>query len=185
MSVHFQSWLASQFQRFVALKRAGGAKYVCQERLLAQFDTYLDGNAPEAPLRQETMTAFLSTLDRLSPRGRDNMVDVVWPALAFARRHGACIDNQPPRPPKAPPNFRLRPVRFVSCEEIGAIIAAARCLLPVHHLRSATYATLCGLLFATGMRISEALALDVEVAARVRETTASPSSRPSRATSRR
>ncbi len=161
MSRPFQSWLAPQFERFVALKRATGASYDSQADLLWKFDRYLVEHAPKAPLRRCTLVAFLATLARLSPRGRDNVVDVVWRALAFARRHGARIDSLPPRPPRAPAGHRLRPPRIVSDDELRAVIAEARRLGPSQQLRSATYATLYGLLFATGMRIGETLALDV------------------------
>ena len=125
MSPQFQSWLAPRFERFVALKRAGGAKYISQVYLLAAFDSYLEEHAPAEPLRRDTLVAYLATLDRLSPRGCDNMVDVVWQALASARRHGARIDNLPPRPRRAPEHFRLQPPRLITREEIGAILAAS------------------------------------------------------------
>ncbi len=161
MSLEFQSWLAPLFVRFVAIKRAGGYLYNSQEYALKNFDRYLDEHAPFAPLREKTIVAYLASLDRLSPRGRDNIIDVVWQALAFAQRHDAKTDPLPPRPPRTPINFRLRSPRIISYKEIRSIIATARCLPQAHHLRCATYATLYGLLFATGMRISEALALDV------------------------
>lgn len=157
----FQSWLAPQFGRFVALKRAGGADYRTQEGLLAGFDRYLAEHAPVSSLPQETLVDFLATLDRLSPRGRDNVVDVVWQALVFARRYDARIDALPPRPPTAPANFRLRPPCIISRKEMCAITAAALRLLPSHTLRPVTYATLYGLLFTTGIRIGEARALDI------------------------
>ena len=161
MSRKYRSWLAPRFERFVALKRAGGYHFVTQEILLRDFDRYLDDHAPAEPLLKETIGAYLASLARLSPRGRDNVISVVWQALAFTERHGARIDMLPPRPKGAPSNFRLRPPRIISRKEFSSIIAKARHLQPTHHLRSATYATLYGLLFATGMRISEALAIDV------------------------
>lgn len=161
MMWRFRSWLAAQFERFVALKRALGFQYRSQEIILRHFDRYIVDHAPLAPLRRETVIAFLATLARLSPRARDNVIAVVWPALDYARLHRARIDSMPPRPPAAPAHFRLRPVRLILREEINSLIAAARCLPPAHHLRPATYATLYGLLFAAGLRIGEAVALSV------------------------
>lgn len=162
MSRLFQSWLAPRFERFVAIKRAGGADYGTQERLLADFDRYLAANAPASPLRRKTVLGFLASLDRLSLRARDNVIDVVWQAVALARRKGECIDTLPPRPPRAPAHYRVRPPRFISHQDIGAVIVEARRLSPDHTLRSATYATLYGLLFASGIRIGEALSLDID-----------------------
>jgi integrase len=162
VSWSFRSHLAPHFDRFVQLKRAGGAGYKSQASLLRQFDTFLlDEQHLRLPLCSDTVVAFLATLEHLTPRGRDNVVDVVWQALVFASRHGASIDRLPPRPPRPPAGHRLRPPRLVFEDELRLILQAARGLRSVRQLRGATYATLYGLLFTTGMRISEALALDV------------------------
>jgi integrase/recombinase XerD len=162
MSSPFQSWLAPQLERFVAIKRAGGAKYQQQPGHLAQLDRYLLEHAPEPPLRQEILMAFVAGLGRQSPEWRDKVVRAVWQALARARLHGAEIDSLPPRPPRVP-RSRQRFPRIVCDEEIGAIMAEARRLpkTAAHQLRPSTYATLYGLLFTTGIRIDEALALNV------------------------
>ena len=157
----FQSWLSPSFERFVAIKRAGGAQYSTQRSLLANFDRFLCDHAPEPPLQRETVIRYLASLDRLSPRSRQNIVSVVWQSLAYAQKRGERIKNLPPRPPNPPTHFRLREPRIVSHSEIRAILAQARSLGPKEKLRSATYSTILGLLFATGMRIGEAVALNV------------------------
>ncbi len=55
-------------------------------------------------------------------------------------------------------NSRFRPYIYTPAE-IGALLAEARRLTPVGSLRPHTYAMLFGLLYCTGLRISEALAL--------------------------
>ena len=74
-----------------------------------------------------------------------------------ARRWSLCH----PRPQPAPPWQRVRPPRLVTLEELRAIVHAARRLHPREGLRPVTTATLLGLLWTTGMRIGEALSLDV------------------------
>jgi integrase len=91
----------------------------------------------------------------------DNVVGVVWPAVAYALRHGACVETLPARPPKPSAYWRQRQPRILSTTEVRSILAAARRLPPVDSLRPATTATLLGLLYTTGLRIGEALALDV------------------------
>lgn len=157
----FTSWLAPQFESFVALRRASGAAYVSQKGLLLAFDRYVNTRAPEPPLLRETMVQYLASLEPLSPRGRDNVVGVVWPALAYALHHGACIERLPPRPAKPAAYWRQRQPRILSFTEVRGILEAARRLPPVASLRPATTATLVGLLYTTGIRIGEALALDV------------------------
>lgn len=157
----FTSWLAPYFERFVALRRASGASYLSQILLLLAFDRHLGGYAPEPPLLRETLIQYLATLDRLSPRGRDNAVGVVWPAVAYALRHGAPSEPLPARPPSPSTYWRQRQPRILSATEAASLLAAARRLPPVDGLRGATTATLLGLLYTTGIRIGEALALEV------------------------
>lgn len=157
----FNSWLAPYFEGFVALRRASGASYLSQRNLLLAFDRHLDGYAPEPPLLRETLTQYLASLDRLSPRGWDNVVGVVWPAVAYSLRHGAPGEGLAARPPSPSIYWRQRQPRMVSATEAASLLEAARRLPPVNGLRGATMATLLGLLYTTGIRIGEALALDV------------------------
>ncbi len=157
----FTSWLAPHFERFVALRHASGASYVSQRNLLLAFDRYVGTYGPKPPLSRDTLVQYLVSLDHLSPRGRDNVVGVVWPAVAHARRHDARIEMLPMRPPKPSQYWRQRPPRIVTNPEAETLLAAARQLPRPGTLRPATIATLLGLLYTTGLRIGEALALDV------------------------
>lgn len=157
----FTSWLAPYFERFVELRRASGASYISQRNLLLAFDHHVGRYAPEPPLLRETLIQYLASLDRLSPRGWDNVVGVVWPAVAYALRHDAAGDALPARPPSPSAYWRQRQPRIVSGKEAFRLLAAARELPPVNGLRPATTATLLGLLYTTGIRVGEALALDV------------------------
>ncbi len=157
----FTSWLAPHFERFVALKHAGGAGYVLQTKLLLAFDRHVDAHAPEPPLLRESLTQYLASLDRLSPRGRDNVVGVVWPAVTYARSHDAPVEALPPRPLTTSRSWRQRQPRIVTLPENQSLLAAARQLHWQSTLRPATAATLLGLLYTTGIRIAEALALDI------------------------
>jgi|tagenome__1003787_1003787.scaffolds.fasta_scaffold20944959_2 integrase/recombinase XerD len=156
----FTSWLAPYFESFVALRRSSGAVYLSQKNLLLAFDRYVDANAPKPPLLRKQLLQYLVSLDRLSPRGWGNVVGVVWPALTYAQRHGARVEALPARPPKPAKHWRQRQPHILSTAEVGEILAAARRLPPANSLRSATTATLLGLLYTTGLRIGEALALN-------------------------
>ena len=156
----FNSWLAPHFERFVALKRAGGASYVSPKNLLLGLDRHLCAEAARPPLQREAVIQYLA-VRAWSPRARDNVVSVLWQALGHARRHGARVEPLPERPPRSSRHWRQRQPRIVSATEAAGLIAAARQLPPVHILRPATMATLLGLLYATGIRIGEALTLDV------------------------
>lgn len=58
--------------------------------------------------------------------------------------------------------FRRRTPHIYTTEQIASLISAAAALPPRDSIRPATYSTLFGLLAATGLRVSEALALQVE-----------------------
>ena len=156
----FTSWLAPHFERFVALKRAGGANYGSQRALLFAFDRYVGAHAPEPPLLRKTLIQYLASLNR-PPRGWDNVVAVVWPAVGCARRHGARVEALPARPLKPARYWRQRQPRILTTPEAESLLAAARQLPPQNTLRPSTTATLLGLLYTTGVRIGEALALDI------------------------
>ena len=156
-----RSWLAPYFERFIALRRAGLANYVSQERMLLAFDRFLAKKVAKSPLRRETLLAYLQSIQPLFQRSQDNIITVVWQALAYAIRHGAAVDPLPPRPRVAARWLRLRRPHILSAEDIQAVLKAARGLPPAGHLRAATSATIVGLLYSTGMRIGEALALNV------------------------
>ncbi len=156
----FTSWLAPHFDRFVALKHASGKCYTSQRDLLLAFDRYVDLQAPEPPLERGTLIQYLASLERLSPRGRNNAVSVVWPAVAYALRHDGAGEALPARPPRPSSYWRQRPPRILCATEAESLLVAARGLTP-GSLRPTRTATLVGLLYTTGLRIGEALALDV------------------------
>ncbi|MBW8878815.1 MAG: tyrosine-type recombinase/integrase [Acidobacteria bacterium] len=160
-SLVFTSWLAPYFESFVALRRACGAVYVSQKRRLLAFDRYVAKQAAQPPLVSETLLFYLVTLQHLSPRARDNVVTVIWGGVSYAQRHGAAVEALPMRPSSSPKQWRQRPPHIFSAADVASILAAARRSPPVSSLRPVTIATLLGLLATTGVRIGEALALDV------------------------
>jgi integrase/recombinase XerD len=157
--IKFSSWLAPYFRRFVAVKRAGGAAFETQAKLLARFDQFV-GSRSTPPLRRDILVRYLASLAPLFPRSRENAVGVVWTALAHAQRQGAPVELLP-RPPAPPGSLRKQRARIVTLAEFERIFVAAHRLAPSEGLRSATTATLIGLLYTTGIRIGEALALDI------------------------
>jgi integrase len=76
----------------------------------------------------------------------------------------SAIDPRTQIPPQKllPYQFRRQTPYLYRDEEVLRLIAAARQINPSNKLKGATYATLFGLLSATGMRVGEAIALDRE-----------------------
>lgn len=84
-------------------------------------------------------------------------VEVVRPFMRHLTALGLATDVQPR---SGLGRSRVRPIHHIyNDDEIAALLAAARRLAPITALRPLTYATLFGLLTATGLRVSEALQL--------------------------
>jgi integrase/recombinase XerD len=87
--------------------------------------------------------------------------------LGHVRRFARWLSAIEPRtevPPvgSLPARYRRRPPYIYSDSEIARLVAAAATLPSPTGLRGPTFATLFGLLAATGLRVSEALALDLD-----------------------
>ncbi|MCW8139567.1 MAG: tyrosine-type recombinase/integrase [Planctomycetota bacterium] len=155
----FRSALRSSFVDFVALKQACGADYATQARILRQFDDFLTAGGVRR-VEPRHLRAYLEGKEHLVARGKENVCSVIWPALEHARRHGRPVAPLPLRP-----TFPSQPGRrpYVLAEdEIERLLTTMR---DRSFMRGATasetYATLFSLLLVTGLRISEALTLEV------------------------
>lgn len=157
----FTSWLASYFEDFVALRKAGGALFKMQRFDLLRFDHYVVEQATPAPLLRQNIWSFLASIEHLSASTRDHIVGVVWAALSYAKSHGAEVEALPERPSRLAQPWLQRLPRILTEAEITRLMAAARRVTRAGSLRSATITTLIGLLATTGLRIREALGLDV------------------------
>ena len=155
----FRSALRRSFTEFVELKRACGAGYTTQAGILHRFDAFL-ALLRVRKVRPEHVQAYLATKAHLVSRGKDNVCTVVWRALEHARRHGGPVASLPPRPKF--PDQPSRTPYVLTEDEISRLLGAAKS----RHMRrdrtpAKTYAALFGLLLVTGLRVGEALALDV------------------------
>lgn len=121
-------------RNFVAFAEVRGDRFISAERVLAW--------AVEAPSPEQrrnrllTVRRFAITMHAEDPRHEVPAADALGRGL-----------------------FRRKLPYIYSADEIQRLIAAAASLPPAGTIRPLTYAMLFGLLAATGMRISEALAL--------------------------
>lgn len=96
-----------------------------------------------------------------------NVQPATWAwRLAMVRRFAVWRRTTDPRTEVPPPGllphrYRRKPPYLYTDAEVGRILTAARGLASARGLRGRTYATLFGLLAATGMRVSEGINLDV------------------------
>jgi integrase len=135
-----------------------GFKFRTQYSLLRNFARYADQHREPYVC---TQTALDWASQAPSPPQRHNRLATV---RRFAQAmHAEDVHHQvPPADVFGREWFKRRTPHIYTPEEIANLINAAAQLPPAGSLRAATYSTLFGLLAATGLRVSEALALDLD-----------------------
>ena len=156
-----QSPLAPWMQSFIALRRVSGLDYDSQARLLGYFDRFLvEQHLGEPRLTRTLLERYQKTLVRLSPRTRANRFGVVRQFCMYLAQRDP--QSYVPEPIRGPSSQQAHRAHLYSPSEIEALLEAASRLKPRDSLRPATHRTLLGLLYTTGIRIGEAMSLNVE-----------------------
>lgn len=153
------SRLIKELDEYLALRRALGAKLVEPERQLRNFVAYLAHND------ERWLTTELAV--RWATRPATGAGSYYALRFRSVRRFASFLHAKDARH-EVPPAGLLseRPRRatphLYSENEIQALLRAAESLTSPHPLRGRTHATILSLLVVTGMRVSEALALDCD-----------------------
>lgn len=151
--------LRAAVEDYLVLRRGLGFKLRLPGPALLDFAAFLEReHAPH-------ITSELAARWAMLPR---ECQPALWAArLGFVRRfaqHHRATDPRTEIPPASLLPFRPRRARpyLYSERQIQRLLAAASALPPRASLRGATYYCLFGLLVVTGLRISEALALELQ-----------------------
>lgn len=151
------STLRESLDTYLALRRGLGTELLRPAVYLRRFVDFLEREGASV------VTTDLALRWATAPA---NSTPVTWASrLADARRFAAWLSATDPRtevPPLGllPHRYQRRRPYVYSDDEIRRIVGEARRLPSGLGLRAQTYATLFGLLASTGLRLSEALALD-------------------------
>jgi len=157
----FQSLLAVQIQNFINLRRLSGTDYQSQAQLLGYFDRFLvEEDLVEPRITRKIVDRYLESLSHLAPRTRLNRFCVVKQLCQYLARNDPL--GYVPDPLRALSSRGTHQPYIYSNSELQALMAAASQLPPENSLRPHTYYTILGLLYSTGVRIGEALALNLE-----------------------
>lgn len=149
--------LSADLTRYVALHRKRGLKFNQQERLLLAFVAFAEA-AGDDRLIAERVVQWAATAS--SPRRGRAGYDTVRRFADFLAAEDPANDVPPAgalgrgRPPRPSPHL-------LSTAAIAEIMLAALGLPPKGSISPHTYSVLFGLLAATGMRVSEALAIQL------------------------
>lgn len=156
----FSSVLASRFENYIALQRAAGADYRNPIKRLTAFDRFLNQEDFRGPrLTQDIVERYVRSLSRLACATRYGEMCLLRRFCAYLRQFDP--DTYVPDLGSRR-NTQARPHLHVFTEmEIAALLRAALQLPPPGSLRPITAYTLFGLVYSCGLRISEAIGLDL------------------------
>jgi len=149
--------LSNDLQRYTDLHRALGFKFRTAYGLLRLFVAHAEGLGDKFVSSGRVINWAAQAPSAAQCRNR--LLTVRRFALALRAEDGR--HEVPSGDAFGRSGWRRRKPYIYAPEEITRLLAAAARLGPVNTLRASTYETLFGLLAATGMRVSEALALQV------------------------
>lgn len=150
--------LTEDITRYVELHRTMGFKFKLQACLLRHFARYAEALG-DISVRNETVIAWATEAPSVAQR-RDRLLVVRRFAL-----HMQAEDEHYEVPSAnvfGKPERRRHVPYIYSSDDIRRLLNAAALLTPKGSIRPATYATLFALIVSTGLRISEALALQLD-----------------------
>ena len=147
--------LRSALERYLSMRKGLGYKYAQQTRRLSAFVSFVEKR------RATTITTKLAMEWATLPPDRHASWALRLTDVRGFARHVANLDPKTEVPPVGllPGLQRAKPYVY-SDAEVEALLAAALTLPPEAGLRRWTYHHLFGLLSVTGMRVSEAMALE-------------------------
>lgn len=157
----FQSSLAERMTTFIALKRLSGTPYVTQTLILKYFDQFLLREKFKRKwVTRDVYERYALTLTHLNPRYR-------WARCAMVRQLCIYLLRFEPRcyVPDVGSEHKHKDhwrAYIFTKQQVRDLLAATESLEHCRWFRPQMYRTLFGLLYATGLRIAEALALNIE-----------------------
>ena len=156
----FRSPLAPRLQTFLEIRRALGRKADSDQKILRYIDRFLwSVLQPGQPITREIIHQWLKSIEPLSVGTRINRVSTF-------RQFCRYLSHFDRRTYLIPGGFlpkRTRPAPYIyTHQQIRMVMAAARRTGPKGSLHPIAISTLIGLLYSTGLRISEALKLTLE-----------------------
>jgi site-specific recombinase XerD len=156
----FTSALQRRMKRFVELKQYSGSDYHSQAKLLWRFDQYLSVHHPTLRyLKPQVLDAYWATLGHLCRRGFSNHYSVLRQFCLYQNQFKPA-SYVPPACGAVDRSYSRAPYIF-NQPQVAALLEQCRHIDPAQQALSSLYRTLFSVLYSTGIRISEALALDV------------------------
>jgi integrase len=150
--------LNKKINQYVELNRAMGFKYCNQNYLLQSFALFAEQQG-DTYVRCETVFEWAKKAPSSAQR-RNRLLTVRRFAVVMKAEDSRY--EIPPADAFGQATFKRRIPYLLSSEELNQLLIATLKLKPLNTIRPKTYATLFALLATTGLRISEALKLNIE-----------------------
>lgn len=156
----FSSRLAERMLAFMSFKRMQGYDYVEGGMNLARFDAFMASRSCPAPLlRREDLDAYSADLSGIPVATQAKLLSTVRQFSrylhAFETQSALLAERILPRQPS---RIRFHPL---SAAQVGSLMAATSILRPQEGILPSCVRFLIGLLYCTGLRLGEALALNL------------------------
>lgn len=149
--------LSGELDRYLTVRRSLGYDLGTAARVLRKFVAF----AEQQSAHRVSIDLFLQWQGTFGHAGRQTWAARLGMVRLFAQwLNGLDPANEVPPLDLIPARYRRSRPYIYSDEEIRHIVAAAAELPSTNGLRALSYSTLFGLIAVTGMRISEAIALD-------------------------
>jgi len=157
----FSGPFSSYMKSFLNLRRSLGFILKKTEYCLYDFDLYLLKKFPNAKVvSRKIIEGYLKTTCQLHSTTRSDRVSVLRQFLKYLFQYNT--DTYIPEKSLVPtPRVKLKPHIYTK-RQVLRLMEAARSLPPAGLLRSHTCATIIGLLWVSGLRISEVVHLNTE-----------------------
>lgn len=156
----FKSVHAETFSIFIGIRRAKGYGYESQCALLHRFDSFLCTRSYGCLwLTREIVDEYRQEFRHCKAFSQAQMLSVIRVYSRFLRLRypQSYVLEMPTTKAKRPSRFYI-----YSLDEVAALLKAASESGPIGSIRPLTVKTLLALLYISGLRISEALALNVD-----------------------
>lgn len=156
----FSSPLAERMLQFMSFKRMQGHDYVEGGMNLARFDAFMASRScPASLLRREDLDAYCADLRGIPVATQAKLLSTVRQFSRYLRAFETQSVLLAERIlPRQPPRIRFYPL---SAAQVGSLMAATSILRPRGGILPACVRFLIGLLYSTGLRLGEALALNL------------------------
>jgi integrase/recombinase XerD len=158
-TIEFSSTLADEMKHFVELKQLSGSDYYSSSKFLRRFDRHLVSLSFKGKaLTRSILQSYLDGIGHLCTRGFMNQYGVLRQFSVWHNQRE--MDSHVLEQRRAPDRSHSRPAYIFSLDEIIKIIRYSARFSKREERVSELYRTLFGLLYSTGIRIGEALALN-------------------------